>query len=90
MRDEKAQDQRPWFFQTPGPYLCNLQDNIHMPDLEEWKNWLTTNILSHILSSDITIEGYFQGSSSILLVTLPVKVWTMLPQIRRRTTSFPS
>jgi ribosomal protein S10 len=57
----------------------NLQDNIHMPDMEEWKNWLTTNIPSHILSSDITIEAVFHGSSSVLLVTLPVEVWTMLP-----------
>jgi hypothetical protein len=37
----------------------NLQDSIHVPDLEEWKNWLTTNVPSHILSSDITIEGFF-------------------------------
>lgn len=56
----------------------NLQDNIHVLDLEEWKNWLTTNDPSYILSSDIIIEGFFQGSSSILLVTLPVEVWTML------------
>src|SRR5271163_3207732 len=37
----------------------NLQDNIRMPDIEEWKKWLTTNIPSHILSSDITIEAFF-------------------------------
>jgi hypothetical protein len=57
----------------------NLQDNIHMLDIIEWERWLTTNIPSHILSTDITIEAHFQGSSSLLLVTLPIEVWTMLP-----------
>lgn len=57
----------------------HLQDNITVPDLEQWKNWLTTNIPSRILSSDITIEAVFEGASSIALITLPLEVWTMLP-----------
>ena len=57
----------------------NLQDDIHTPNVDQWENWLTANIPSHILSSNITIEAHFQGSSSLLLVTLPIEVWTMLP-----------
>lgn len=57
----------------------HLQDNITVPDLEQWKNWLTTNIPSRLLSTDITIEAIFHGASSVALITLPLEVWTMLP-----------
>ena len=56
----------------------HLQDNITVADLEQWKKWLTTGISSRILSSDITIEAVFKGSSSIALIIVPVEVWTML------------
>jgi hypothetical protein len=48
----------------------NLQDNIGPPDVREWKNWLTANIPSRVLSATITIEAVFRGSSSLLPVAL--------------------
>jgi hypothetical protein len=56
-----------------------LQVNIGPPGVREWKNWLTANIPSRVLSATITIEAVFRGSYSLLLVSLPICVWTMIP-----------
>lgn len=55
-----------------------LEDDVTFPDLEQWKTWLTTNIPLGIFDVDITIESLFTGSR-VLLVTVPLEVWTMLP-----------
>ncbi|KAJ5146496.1 uncharacterized protein N7515_001060 [Penicillium bovifimosum] len=47
-------------------------------NLTEWKEWLTRHIPAHVLSAKVTIEGAFRGSS-LLLFTVPVEVWTMMP-----------
>ncbi|PKY06174.1 hypothetical protein P168DRAFT_316194 [Aspergillus campestris IBT 28561] len=47
-------------------------------DPTQWKQWLTRNIPPNVQSANITIEGAFQGSS-LLLFSVPVEVWTMLP-----------
>lgn len=56
----------------------HIRDVIGEPDLEQWTKWLTKNIPSGVLSVDIKIESLFHGSS-IILVTMPVEIWTMLP-----------
>ncbi|KAL4900735.1 hypothetical protein BDW74DRAFT_188139 [Aspergillus multicolor] len=48
------------------------------PDLAAWKQWLTQNIPDGVLSADVNIEAVFETSSSLLLVTLPLELWTML------------
>jgi hypothetical protein len=55
-----------------------LQDDIDVPDIQQWTRWLATNVPSGILSADITIQSAFQGST-LLLLAVPVEVWTMLP-----------
>lgn len=55
-----------------------LEDDVTFSDPEQWKKWLTTNVPSSIFDFDITIESAFTGSR-LLLVTVPLEVWTMLP-----------
>lgn len=47
-------------------------------DLTQWKEWLARNIPNSVLSTDITIEGAFRGSS-LLVFTVPIEIWTMMP-----------
>jgi hypothetical protein len=54
-----------------------LRAGLEPPDLEQWKNWLTRNIPSDVLSADVQIESAFKGSG-LILVTVPVEIWTML------------
>jgi hypothetical protein len=65
----------------------NLQNDITPPDLEQWKKWLMSDIPSGLLSTDIRIETVFPAGSCVVLVTVPVEVWTMLP-IREEAYSF--
>ncbi|EAW18252.1 uncharacterized protein NFIA_081990 [Aspergillus fischeri NRRL 181] len=48
------------------------------PESTQWKEWMTRNVLDNVLSARFTIEGAFRGSS-LLLFTVPVEVWTMMP-----------
>jgi hypothetical protein len=57
----------------------NLQNDISPPLFDQWKKWLTSNIPSGVLSTDIRIESVFPTGSSLLQVTVPIEVWTMLP-----------
>jgi hypothetical protein len=47
-------------------------------DFTQWKEWLTRHIPANVLSAKVTIEGAFRGSS-LLLFTVPVEVWTIMP-----------
>ena len=76
-RQNRIDDLEP--FESWVLIAVNLQNNIHMPDMEEWSKWLTIDIQSYVLSSNTTIEASFQESSSLLLVTLPVEFWTIPP-----------
>lgn len=48
-------------------------------DPAQWSAWLTQNIPKGILSTDVVVEGAFQGSGLVLL-TVPIEVWTMMPR----------
>ncbi|KAL2813755.1 hypothetical protein BDW59DRAFT_167429 [Aspergillus cavernicola] len=54
----------------------HLKDN--QPDIEAWNDWVNTNIPPGIVSADIKIESVFKTSSIIMLVTVPLEIWTML------------
>jgi hypothetical protein len=49
------------------------------PDLGQWTAWLASNLPSHISKTQITIEGVFDTDSIVILVSMPLEVWTMLP-----------
>jgi hypothetical protein len=48
------------------------------PDLTQW-TWLTSNLPSHVSKTQITVEGVFDSDSFVILVSMPLEVWTMLP-----------
>lgn len=56
----------------------NLSHEIGDPQLEYWKQWLASHIPTPLLSSRISMEAVFGGGSSVILVALPLEVWTVL------------
>lgn len=65
------------------PSMANSADKVLIsiriredipPDSNQWKDWL-----AHNLPPGITVEAAF-GGSAILLLTLPMEVWTMMPR----------
>jgi hypothetical protein len=67
----------------PKPYRVlisvHLESSVGVLDLEQWKKWLLSNIPSDILSSQIAIQAVFDSTSSLVLVSVPIEVWSMLP-----------
>ena len=57
---------------------ANLDSSTRV-EPREWQNWLTTNLPPGIQSTDIAVEGVFQGST-LLMLSMPVEIWTMLPR----------
>lgn len=55
-----------------------IPDALSEPDLKSWTKWLTTNIPPGLLAVDVKIEAAVQGSD-LILVAMPVQLWTMLP-----------
>ncbi|OJI99193.1 hypothetical protein ASPVEDRAFT_148326 [Aspergillus versicolor CBS 583.65] len=65
----------------------HLKDN--KPNLEAWRNWLSTHLPPGIVTADVKIESVFKSSSIVVLVTVPVEIWTML-DMEDETISFAS
>jgi hypothetical protein len=63
----------------------HLSDSGISPDVSQWTNWLTSNLPSHVSKTQIMIDGVFESDSDLdsdsvmILVSLPLEVWTMLP-----------
>jgi hypothetical protein len=57
-----------------------LEDRILL-DLAEWRNWLRRQIPTNVAEIDVegVFEGVFEGSSKVILLSLPVALWDMLP-----------
>lgn len=47
-------------------------------NLDDWKVSLAQSIPDNVLSGEISIEGAFQGSQT-LLFAVPIEIWVMLP-----------
>ncbi|KAL4913676.1 hypothetical protein BDW62DRAFT_220552 [Aspergillus aurantiobrunneus] len=54
----------------------HLKDN--QSNLEAWNNWLATNLAPGILTAGLRIESVFRSSGIVILVTVPLEIWTML------------
>ncbi|RDL42251.1 uncharacterized protein BP5553_02230 [Venustampulla echinocandica] len=55
-------------------------NGVTTPDIGQWTGWLTSNLPSNISKTQISTEGVFDTNSAlILLVSMPLEVWTMLP-----------
>ena len=55
-----------------------LEGKTSIPEVEEWKRWLTSTIPNRI--ADIKVEAVFESHSSLCLMTMPLAVWDMLKQ----------
>ena len=49
------------------------------PDLGQRTAWLTSKLPSNVSKTQITIEGVFDSDPIVILVSMPLEVWTMLP-----------
>ncbi|KAJ5098070.1 hypothetical protein N7532_005071 [Penicillium argentinense] len=59
--------------------LLSIKVREEIPlDFTQWKEWLARNIPANVLSTKVTVEGAFRGSS-LLLFTVPIEIWTMMP-----------
>jgi hypothetical protein len=56
-----------------------IQDCSGIQDLAGWDQWLTSNVPPSVNPSLITVEAQFEIGSHLLLVSLPVDIWTCLP-----------
>lgn len=57
----------------------HVANNTVMPNIVAWKEWLSTTVPPSVNISQITIEGEFKAGSSVILVAMPVEIWTCLP-----------
>ena len=48
------------------------------PNYDNFKRWLTNNIPPEV--ADIKVEAVFDSTSHIFLVSMPIEIWTMLPE----------
>ena len=56
-----------------------LQEDAQVRDLVGWKEWITKNIPPSVDPSQITVEAQFDAGSTVLLVAVPIEIWTALP-----------
>ncbi|MCJ1398998.1 hypothetical protein MMC11_002200 [Xylographa trunciseda] len=56
----------------------HLSDVHTPPNAQQWTQWLSTYLPSGAKEIQIQLVGFYQTSSSVLLVMLPVEVWTVL------------
>ena len=57
--------------------ICSFSGIDSEPNYQNFKNWLASNVLEEI--ADIQVEAVFEAQSHIFLLTVPIEVWTMLP-----------
>ncbi|PWY70602.1 hypothetical protein BO83DRAFT_447272 [Aspergillus eucalypticola CBS 122712] len=55
-----------------------VNDNANERDVKAWEAWLLRGIPNDVLSIDIKVEGSFHSHSTVVLLTVPIEVWTML------------
>ncbi|MCJ1396177.1 hypothetical protein MMC18_009066 [Xylographa bjoerkii] len=56
----------------------HLSDVKTPPNAQQWIQWLSSHMPSGVEEIQIDLVGFYQTSSFILLVTMPIEVWTVL------------
>lgn len=49
-------------------------------DTAQWVHWLTTGAPLDVTKIDVKVEAIFKSHSTLVLVSIPVVVWTQLPE----------
>ena len=50
-----------------------------VPDISEWKSWLTSQTPWDVSKIDVRVEAVFESHSTLLLASLPIFAWDNLP-----------
>ena len=50
-----------------------------VPDISQWKSWLTSQTPWDVSKIDVKIEGVFESHSTLLLASMPIFAWDNLP-----------
>ena len=70
----------PSISRTCPQVLLSVKVQATMPhDTTVWQAWLQSHIPPDVVDSNVTVQAVFQGSC-LLLLTLPIKLWIMLPR----------
>jgi hypothetical protein len=55
-----------------------VEQNISPNDVTNLKKWLLTQVPNNVRGLEIKLEGLWKTTSSTLLLSLPVEIWTQL------------
>ncbi len=50
-----------------------------VPDIEQWKQWFSTDAPDDVRRLEVTIETAYPSHSTLVLVSVPISVWCHLP-----------
>ncbi|EUC44637.1 hypothetical protein COCMIDRAFT_97663 [Bipolaris oryzae ATCC 44560] len=56
----------------------HIEEDLNMRDIEDWKEWLEDLLPRSVMNMEIKLEGVWNAWSSVLLISLPISVWTQL------------
>ncbi|KAI9842302.1 MAG: hypothetical protein M1838_003185 [Thelocarpon superellum] len=65
-----------------SPGFPKILLSVHLsslPDLRDFERWLTSHVPRTVSGIDIHVEGAFPSMSTILVFSMPILVWTLLP-----------
>jgi hypothetical protein len=57
---------------------AHVEQNISPNDVTNLKKWLLTQVPNNVRGLEIKLEGLWKTTSSTLLLSLPVEIWTQL------------
>ncbi|USP77905.1 hypothetical protein yc1106_05179 [Curvularia clavata] len=61
----------------------HVSKTFDMQDLEDWKKWLSDLLPPTVMGMQIKLEGAWDSSSSVMLLSVPITVWAQLSNINR-------
>ncbi|KAF2861639.1 hypothetical protein K470DRAFT_269719 [Piedraia hortae CBS 480.64] len=68
-------------FNSPRILLtCHLQETLGTKDIATLKRQMSENVPKTVHDIDVCVEGSFKTNSSLLLISVPVEVWSYLPK----------
>ena len=73
--------ENPWPATANEPKILiavTLSDTEQVPDVTQWKRGLMRDLPSGIEDIDITLTGFYTGQSALLVVKVPIAVWSAL------------
>jgi hypothetical protein len=57
----------------------SLKEGSSVPDLDQWTEWLRSELPRDIAHIGVKIEAVYLSDSTLMLVSLPISIWNHLP-----------